>query len=114
MHSRLLHGALQKEETRAIVIEVEDSPEEPGEDEEFYAANFKILGQEDEDEDEEVISEDEPPHWLAQMRSMTRSCHRTRTWAKTGLACASNESRWRSTEASCISTRCMTGKPRTP
>jgi len=58
MHSRLLHGALQKEETRAIVIEVEDDPEEPGEDEEFYAANFEILGREDEDEDEEVISED--------------------------------------------------------
>ena len=59
MHSRLLHEALQKEETRAIVIEVEDGPEEPGEDEEFYAANFELLGQED--EDEEVISEDEPP-----------------------------------------------------
>ena len=49
MHSRLLHGALQKEETRAIVIKVEDDPEEPGEDEEFYAADFEILGQEDED-----------------------------------------------------------------
>ncbi len=63
MHSRLLHGALQKEETRAIVIEVEDDPEEPGEDEEFYAANFELLGQEDEDEDqdEEAISEDEVP-----------------------------------------------------
>ena len=61
MHSRLLHGALQKEDTRAIVIEVEDGPEEPGEDEEFYAANFELLGQEDEDEDEEAISEDEPP-----------------------------------------------------
>jgi hypothetical protein len=61
MHSRLLHEALQKEETRAIVIEVEDGPEEPGEDEEFYAANFELLGQEDEDEDEEAISEDEPP-----------------------------------------------------
>ncbi len=61
MHSRLLHGALQKEETRAIVIEVEDHPEEPGEDEEFYAANFEILGQEDEDEDEEMTSEDEAP-----------------------------------------------------
>ncbi len=58
MHSRLLHGALQKEETRAIVIEVEDDPEGPGEDEEFYAANFEILGREDEDEDEEMISED--------------------------------------------------------
>ena len=61
MHSRLLHGALQKEETRAVVIEVEDDPEEPGEDEEFYAANFEILGQEDEDEDEEMTSEDEAP-----------------------------------------------------
>ncbi len=45
MHSQLLHEALQKEETRAIVIEVEDGPEEPGEDEEFYAANFELLGQ---------------------------------------------------------------------
>jgi hypothetical protein len=58
MHSRLLHGALQKEEARAIVIEVEDDPEEPGEDEEFYVANFEILGQEEEDEGEERISED--------------------------------------------------------
>ncbi len=86
MHSRLLHGALQKDEARAIVIEVEDDPEEPGEDEEFYAANFgtldqedepeepgedeefyaanfEVLGQEDEEESEEMISEDEalPP-----------------------------------------------------
>jgi hypothetical protein len=38
MHSKLLHEALQKEETRAIVIEVEEDPEEPGEDEELYAA----------------------------------------------------------------------------
>jgi hypothetical protein len=61
MHSKLLHEALQKEETRAIVIEVEDGPEEPGEDEEFYAANFELLGQEDEDEEGGVISEDEAP-----------------------------------------------------
>jgi hypothetical protein len=61
MHSQLLHEALQKEETRAIVIKVEDGPEEPGEDEEFYAADFELLGQEDEDEDEEVISEYEAP-----------------------------------------------------
>jgi hypothetical protein len=47
MHSELLHEALQKEETRAIVIEVEEGPEEPGEDKEFYAANFELLGQED-------------------------------------------------------------------
>jgi hypothetical protein len=53
MHSKLLHEALQKEETRAIVIEVEEDSEEPEEDEEFYAANFKLLGQEDEDEEEE-------------------------------------------------------------
>jgi hypothetical protein len=58
MHSKLLHEALQKEETRAIVIEVEDGPEEPGEDEEFYAANFELLGQEDEDEEEGMASED--------------------------------------------------------
>ncbi len=58
MHSRVLHEALQKEEARAIVIEVEDDPEEPGEDEEFYAANFEFLGQEDEDEGEEMVSED--------------------------------------------------------
>jgi hypothetical protein len=64
MHSKLLHEALQKEETRAIVIEVEDGPEEPGEDEEFYAANFELLGQEDEDEEEGMISEDEAPPLL--------------------------------------------------
>ncbi len=49
MHSKLLHEALQKEETRAIVIEVNEDLEEPEEDEEFYAANFEFLGQEDED-----------------------------------------------------------------
>ncbi len=64
MHSKLLHEALQKEETRAIVIEVEDGPEEPGEDEEFYAANFELLGQEDEDEEEGMISVDEAPPLL--------------------------------------------------
>jgi hypothetical protein len=53
MHSKLLHEALQKEETRAIVITVEEDPEEPGEDEEFYAANFELLGQEDKDEEDE-------------------------------------------------------------
>jgi hypothetical protein len=65
MHSKLLHEAMQKEETRAIVIEVEDIPEEPGEDEEFYAANFELLGQEDEDEEEGMISEDEAPPLLS-------------------------------------------------
>jgi hypothetical protein len=59
MHSKLLHEALQKEETRAIVIEVEEGPEEPGENEEFYAANFELLGQEDEEEG--LISVDEAP-----------------------------------------------------
>ncbi len=62
MHSKLLHEALQKEETRAIVIEVEEGPEEPGEDGEFYAANFELLGQEDE---EGMISEDEAPLLLS-------------------------------------------------
>ncbi len=42
MHSKLLHEALQKEETRAIVIEVEEGPEEPGEDEEFYAMSYVL------------------------------------------------------------------------
>jgi hypothetical protein len=53
MHSKLLHEALQGEETRAVVIDVEEDLEEPEEDEEFYAANFEFLGQEDEDEEEE-------------------------------------------------------------
>ncbi len=57
----MLHEALQKEETRAIVIEVEEGPEEPREDEEFYAANFELLGQEDEDEEEGMVSKDEAP-----------------------------------------------------
>jgi hypothetical protein len=61
MHSKLLHEALQKDETRAIVIEVKEAPEEPGEDEEFYAANFELLGQEDEDEEEGMESYDEVP-----------------------------------------------------
>jgi hypothetical protein len=106
MHSRLLHGALQKEETRAIVIEVEDDPEEPGEDEEFYAANFEILGHEDEDEGEEMISEDEG--------NMTRSRRRTSIWVRTGLACVSSRSHWRLTGTSDSSTHCTTGKPRIP
>jgi hypothetical protein len=61
MHSRLLHKALQKEETRAIVIEVEKGPEEPEEEEEFYATNFELLGQEDEDEEEGMESDGEAP-----------------------------------------------------
>ncbi len=44
MHNKLLHEALQKEETRAIVIEVEEELEGPEEDEEFYAAIFEFLG----------------------------------------------------------------------
>jgi hypothetical protein len=55
------HEALQKEETRAIVIEVEEGPEEPVEDEEFYAANFELLGQEDKDEEEGMESYEEVP-----------------------------------------------------
>jgi hypothetical protein len=61
MHSRLLHEALQKEETRVIVVEIEVELKKPGADEEFYAADFETLGQEDEDKNEEVISEDEAP-----------------------------------------------------
>ncbi len=61
MHSKLLHEALQKEETKAIVIEVEEGSEEPGEDEEFYAASFELLGQEDEDEEEGMESYEEVP-----------------------------------------------------
>jgi hypothetical protein len=43
------------------VIEVEEGPEEPGEDEEFYAANFELLGQEDEDEEEGMESDGDAP-----------------------------------------------------
>ncbi len=45
MHHRLLHDALQREEIRAMVVEVVPEPEEPKEDEEFYATNFEDLGQ---------------------------------------------------------------------
>jgi hypothetical protein len=65
MHNKLLHEALQKEETRAIVIEVEEDPEEPEEDKEFYAANLELLGQEGDEaeEEEEGMEPDEemPP-----------------------------------------------------
>jgi hypothetical protein len=86
MHSKLLHEALQKEETRAIVIEVEEGPEEPGEDEEFYAANFELLGQGDEDEEEEegmesdgeapplVDSDEEPPTFMDLGEDRPRLC----------------------------------------
>ncbi len=65
MHSKFLHEALQKEETRAIVIEVEEEPEEPGEEEEFYAVNFELLSQEDEDEEEgmEPTNPSPEPSW---------------------------------------------------
>ncbi len=73
MHSKLLHEALQKEETRAIVIEVEEEPEKPGEDEEFYAANFELLGQEDEDEEEGMEPYDEVPP-LVDLEDRPRLC----------------------------------------
>ncbi len=114
MHSKLLHEALQKEETRAIVIELEDGPEEPGEDEEFYAANFELLGQEDEDEEEGMISEDEAPPLLD---SEDEPDEEPAPYAHLGEdrpACASNGSRWRSMETSRPCTPCMTGNPRTP
>jgi hypothetical protein len=52
MHHRLLHDALQREEVRAIVIEVEPELDKPGEDEELYAANFEDICQNYSDEDE--------------------------------------------------------------
>jgi hypothetical protein len=74
MHSKLLHEAQQKEETRAIVIEVEEDPGEPEEDEEFYAANFELLGQEDEDkeEEEEGMEPDEEPQPLMDCQCQQR------------------------------------------
>ncbi len=77
MHSKLLHEALQKEETRAIVIEVEEDPEDPEEDEEFYAANFEFLGQEDEDEEEEgegMEPDEEMPPLLDPEEDRPRLC----------------------------------------
>jgi hypothetical protein len=70
MHHRLLHEALQKEEARAIVIEVEEELETLEEDEEFYAANFEFQGQgdDDEEEDEELDEEMQPPIDLGQDR----------------------------------------------
>jgi hypothetical protein len=68
------------------VIEVEEGPEEPGEDEEFYAANFELLGQEDEDEEEEegmesdgeapplVESDEEPPPFMDLEEDRPRLC----------------------------------------
>ncbi len=84
MYSRLLHEALQKEENRAIVIEVEEELEEPEEDEEFYAANFEFLRQEDEEEEEGKEPDEET------LRSTLR---------RTGPACASRGSHWRSMES---------------
>jgi hypothetical protein len=77
MHSKLLHEALQKEETRAIVIEVEEDPEEPDEDEEFYAANFEFLGQEDGDEEEEeegMEPDEEMPPLIGPEEDRPRLC----------------------------------------
>ncbi len=114
MHSRLLHGALQKEVARAIVIEVEDDPEEPGEDEEFYAANFEILGQEDEDEDEEVVSEDEPPPLASSDEEYDEEPSPYAHLGEDRPACVSSRSHWRLMGTSDSSTHCTTGKPRTP
>ncbi|MFN9960822.1 MAG: hypothetical protein ACK55I_47680, partial [bacterium] len=61
MHSRLLHGALQEEDARVIVVEIEVELRKPGADEEFYAADFETLGQEEEGEVEEVTSEGKAP-----------------------------------------------------
>ena len=87
MHSRLLHGALQKEETRVIVVEIEVELKKPREDEESYAADFEILGQEDKDE-----SDPRMRHrlWMARTGNMTRSRRRTSIRVRTGLACVSS------------------------
>ncbi len=114
MHSQLLHEALQKEETRAIVIEVDDSPEEPGEDEEFYAANFELLGQEDEDEAEGMISEDEAPPLESSEGEPDEEPSPYAHLGEDSPACVNSKSRWKSTEALFFSTRCMTGKLRIP
>jgi hypothetical protein len=51
MHSRLLHGALQEEDARILVVEIEVQLRKPEADEECYAADFETLGQEDEVEE---------------------------------------------------------------
>jgi len=61
MHSRLLHGALQEENTRILVVEIEVLLRKPEADEEFYAADFETLGQEEEDEVGEVTPEGKAP-----------------------------------------------------
>jgi hypothetical protein len=61
VHHRLLQEALQKEETQAVLIEVEEELEAIEEDEEFYVSNFEFLGQED-DEEEERMEPDEGAH----------------------------------------------------
>jgi hypothetical protein len=63
MHHKLLHESVEKEEARAIVIEVEEELEALEEDEEFYAANFEVIGQgySDEDEEEEQDREIQSP-----------------------------------------------------
>jgi hypothetical protein len=67
MHHELLQDALQEEEARAVVIEVE--PEPSKEEEEFYAADFEDdYGQGHYYEDDE----DEPD------REETRPVRRTR------------------------------------
>jgi hypothetical protein len=74
MHSKLLHEALQKEETRAIVIKVEEDLEESGEDEEFYTANFELLGREDEEEEEGMEPDEEMPPLLDPEEDRPRLC----------------------------------------
>jgi hypothetical protein len=55
MHHELTHDALQEEEARAVVIEVD--PEQSREEEEYYAADFEEdygHGHYDEDKEEEL------------------------------------------------------------
>jgi hypothetical protein len=70
MHSKLLQQALQKEETRAIVIEVEEDPEEPEENEEFYAANFEF----EEVEEEGMEPDEELPPLIGPEEDRPRLC----------------------------------------
>jgi hypothetical protein len=76
MHHKLLHDALQEEEVRAIVIEVE--PELDEEEEEYYAADFD----EDMGQDYDGADEGEELEWEAHSPvnsegERLRLCHQT-------------------------------------
>jgi hypothetical protein len=56
------------------VIEVEEDLEEPEEDEEFYAANFEFLGQEDEEEEEGMEPDEEMQPLIGPEEDRPRLC----------------------------------------